>query len=1096
MAIGDDTGTALQTGENHYLDSCVTLNGCTINGNVTLTAPLEEYPSKTNLELIDCTINGTLQVTPRHSVTLSGAVVIKKLTVKEDSFITTKGLTEGASILVNADGVFSTESGSLDQYLNYFKPSSVVNRITVKGNALHCGRDFTSELSFEPGTTKALCPACKKTVTWTELTGGTEALVADTNSHYYLAGDVVYTGEESAFIKSSSETKTACIHLNGHDLTAEKSRVLFASSSTVSIMGTGVVRGCFNSSGNNGSTIHTNNKSAVINLYSGTYAQGSGVDDAQYTVNAQSAGGTINIYEDALVLGDVNGNALRAGNASSANLAVNVYGATVQGKVLAVGAKSDTYTATLVLDGAKIHGTADINGKNNVTILHDTVIALLDLEDTTKLTLDRMTDGAHITVKNAGTFTNATAKAAEYSVYFAPVYLNDTITAGDDMLTQKYNYTADVLPDESGKAFCPACRKTVTWTAFSDDTKAVTFTEGGHYYLTKDMEYTGEGTFMTTGGKETLTCLHLNGHNITATDNYIIFVSYGYLNMMGEGTVKGHTATANRGSVLYANNKTETNGVTLYSGTYTKYNMQSSNAVLAMGGNGGNITICEDALIDAGTGLAINTGATTNRAATVRINGATIKGNVNISATAETAYGTVFETRNTTVTGTMKVSGKADITFAGRTRIGKLTLAEGILVDFQDMLTGSSVNVNADGVFTRELDDPLNWIGYFDTKDTGDWVIVRGNTFYQGTQNGLTSAEQADTDALLAAYGDRVVRYGEMHNHSTDGPEADGHNTIAEWKAEVEKLGIDFATIVDHRQSLHMYEEAWDESIFIGGSETGSAMADLSVEKNHCHYNLIFSDPKAFEELITTFVQFEDHAPYGEGYVFDSISIPYTQVQELVTRVRELGGFFVHVHPKFPNYIQSDNPLDYYFGDYMGLEIMITSSSNLDCNTPGNIAAYQLWYKLLAMGKKVYATYGNDNHRLPNINSLATMYTLEKDADEYIQRMREGDFNPGWVGIRMQLGDATMGGTTSFEGKRLVISAGDMFKDKYDPTHKYTIRLYDEKGLLLENELDPGQMNYFALDADPNVLLYRVEVYDYTLNQYVAVSNPIWNEAK
>jgi hypothetical protein len=173
---------------------------------------------------------------------------------------------------------------------------------------------------------------------------------------------------------------------------------------------------------------------------------------------------------------------------------------------------------------------------------------------------------------------------------------------------------------------------------------------------------------------------------------------------------------------------------------------------------------------------------------------------------------------------------------------------------------------------------------------------------------------------------------------------------------------------------------------------------------------------------------------------------------------------------------------------------MITSSGNLDCNTPGNIAAYQLWYELLAMGKKVYATYGNDNHRLPNINSLATMYTSEKDADEYIRRMREGDFNPGWVGIRMQIGDATMGGTTNFDGRRLVISAGDMFEAKYDATHAYTIRLYDENGLLLENELDPGQMNYFALDADPNVMFYRVEVYDYTINQYVAVSNPIWNE--
>lgn len=1093
VTIGNGTGTALETAENHYRDCYVSLNGCTIDGSVDLNEPLDEYPNKTNLEMIDCTINGTLKVTPRHSVTLSGKMVVQKLTVTEDGLITTKGLAESSSVVVNATGVFSTASGSLDAYLAYFKPSSIVNRITVKDGALHCGRDFVSDLSFAEGTTKALCPACKKTVTWTELTGGTEVFVPEANSHYYLAGDVAYTGDDSAFIKSTSDTQMTCIHLNGHNLTAEKSRVVFASSSIVNFMGSGVVKGRFNSSGNNGSTIHTNNKTAVINLYSGTYAQGSGVDDAQYTVNAQGAGGTINVYEDALIKGNVNGNALRVGNASAANLAVNVYGATIEGNVLVVGAKADTYTASLLLDGAKVSGTVDINGKNNVTFIHNTVIDLLDMEGSTKVTLDRLTSGADITVKNAGTFTNANAKTAEYLKYFTPENLNDAIVVRDDMLTQKYNYTAKVLPDENGKAFCPACRDEVTWTAFSDDTQAVTFTSGGHYYLTRDMNYTGDSTYMTTGAKETATCLHLNGYNITSAESYVFFISYGYLNVMGDGVVKGHSATANRGEVLYANNKTETNGVTLYSGTYTKCDLKNSNAIIAMGGNGGNITICEDALIDAGTGLAINTGTALNRSAVLRINNATIKGNITVPEAASETFNSVVETQNTTITGTMKVSGKAEITFSGRTKIGKLVLADGAVTDFKDMLSGSKIIVSADGVFTPKLDDPLNWVGYFATKDAGDWVIVRGDNLYQGIKNGLPAAEQKDVEALLAAYGDRVVRYGEMHNHSTDGPEADGHNTIAEWKAEMERLGIDFATIVDHRQSLHMYEEAWDESAFIGGSETGSAMSDLGVEKNHCHYNMIFSDVKAFEELIKTFVQFEEHSPYGEGYVFDSTYIKYTQVQELAARIRELGGFFVHVHPKFPSYIQSDDPLDYYFGDYMGLEIMITSSGNLDCNTPGNIAAYQLWYELLAMGKKVYATYGNDNHRLPNINSLATMYTSEKDANEYIWRMREGDFNPGWVGIRMQIGDATMGGTTNFDGQRLVISAGDMFEAKYDATHEYTIRLYDENGLLMENELDPGQMNYFALDADPNVMFYRVEVYDYTINQYVAVGNPIWN---
>ena len=126
-----------------------------------------------------------------------------------------------------------------------------------------------------------------------------------------------------------------------------------------------------------------------------------------------TSGGTLNIYEDAVVKGNVNGNALRAGNASAANLAVNVYGATIEGNVLAVGAKTADYTATLLLDGAKISGTVDVNGNNNFTIAHDTEIGLLVLEDTTKVTLDRLIKGADIKVQNAGAFTVANTKAAE-----------------------------------------------------------------------------------------------------------------------------------------------------------------------------------------------------------------------------------------------------------------------------------------------------------------------------------------------------------------------------------------------------------------------------------------------------------------------------------------------------------------------------------------------------------------------------------------------------------------------------------------------------------------------------------------------------------
>ena len=45
----------------------------------------------------------------------------------------------------------------------------------------------------------------------------------------------------------------------------------------------------------------------------------------------------------------------------------------------------------------------------------------------------------------------------------------------------------------------------------------------------------------------------------------------------------------------------------------------------------------------------------------------------------------------------------------------------------------------------------------------------------------------------------------------------------------------------------------------------------------------------------------------------------------------------------------------------------------------------------------------------------------------------------------------------------------------------------------MESALDPTGMSYYAIDTDPEARFYRVEVFDLTLNQYVAVGNPIWN---
>jgi hypothetical protein len=56
------------------------------------------------------------------------------------------------------------------------------------------------------------------------------------------------------------------------------------------------------------------------------------------------------------------------------------------------------------------------------------------------------------------------------------------------------------------------------------------------------------------------------------------------------------------------------------------------------------------------------------------------------------------------------------------------------------------------------------------------------------------------------------------------------------------------------------------------------------------------------------------------------------------------------------------------------------------------------------------------------------------------------------------------------------------------------VELYDDGGLLMAANIDPLQMNYFAIDCDEEAMYYRVVVWDVTDNERIGVSNPIWNK--
>lgn len=378
-------------------------------------------------------------------------------------------------------------------------------------------------------------------------------------------------------------------------------------------------------------------------------------------------------------------------------------------------------------------------------------------------------------------------------------------------------------------------------------------------------------------------------------------------------------------------------------------------------------------------------------------------------------------------------------------------------------------------------------------------------------------AGEGDIALLDAAYEGRSVYHGEFHDHASTGGTSDGHQNLTIWKNVMDSLEIDFATIVDHRQILHMELDLWDDTIFIGGSEAGAMPTGLSASAtgNKMHMNLIFATSEDFVKTIEAY----DALYPNRGFLWQEYSADYAgadadklaggwhytplyydynapskeQVAQLVSIIRENNGMFVHVHPKSNNYIVSENPEDYWFADYTGLEVFYGFSGYAP-QQPATQRNYQLWVTLLGMGKKIWATAGSDQHDMPNTNALTTVYSEAKRSDAHLSHIRVGDAVCGPVGIRMTIGDATMGGETAFAGQRVVFSVGDFHKSAYDETHTYRVELHSDTGILFSQVLtDPNQTAYFALDADVNAAFYRVEIHDETSGLMHALGNPIWN---
>lgn len=320
-----------------------------------------------------------------------------------------------------------------------------------------------SNLTFTSGT-KAVCPVCRKSVTWTPVSQATHGTTnigsAAGGSHYYLTEDVTYnnaTSTETSFMSAPGSGKVACFHLNGYDLTTTgiNVRPFQGSAGTLNIMGNGVVSGNYSNSsyGVKGATVGINTavSAGKVNLYGGIFTKAACNNNDNPVVAVYSNGGQIHVYEGAEVRGTGVGYAVYVGSANKANGTFGVHGGKITGGELSATEPSATsgFVSSVIIDGNAIVDELVIRSKLVSAKLSGTpFIGRAGLATGTKLTFGKLFEGADISVSIAnGAFTDA-CDAEALLPYIHAWNAPDSIRADDGKLYYDVNYEHYMTPYE------------------------------------------------------------------------------------------------------------------------------------------------------------------------------------------------------------------------------------------------------------------------------------------------------------------------------------------------------------------------------------------------------------------------------------------------------------------------------------------------------------------------------------------------------------------------------------------------------------------------------------------------------------------------
>lgn len=298
---------------------------------------------------------------------------------------------------------------------------------------------------------------------------------------------------------------------------------------------------------------------------------------------------------------------------------------------------------------------------------------------------------------------------------------------------------SDLTFTATNKAFCPVCRKTVTWTPITQKdygtTKIGKASKGAHYYLAEDViHYGGTESFLSAPNSTETACFHLNGHNLTTIGNETrpIMGAGGVLNIMGNGTVCGSfNSSTSVGATVNINTAVSAGTVNLYGGIYTKISVNGSeNPVVSVYNNGGQIHLYEGAEIRGdGINYSAYLGAATKANAVFGVHGGKILGGKLSATEPGTAFTSTVIIDGNSYLEELVIRDKAITThISGMPVIEKLALATDAKLTLGKLLPGADLAVSANGVFTKEIDHTWAYLPYIHAWNAPDSIAATGNT--------------------------------------------------------------------------------------------------------------------------------------------------------------------------------------------------------------------------------------------------------------------------------------------------------------------------------------------------------------------------------